>query len=450
MNWPTKTTLVYLAIGLLPLAYVIFRAFRMGAKEISSLRFCGVFLFWIGYHLSPWLAYLAGEPWESSLLVDRYIDASLLFSSLCMATFLAGHEIASGRGAEARATAPASQPTFPLEKTVTSLSVIALLLFVWGAGGMETAWRDPMPRGAGQFDVRDWDGKIRHLVGLAANLTYVVLAFLSSELIVKRLYREERRPQGLLAGSAGLVTASLHGLYGFSRLAGLPFFIFAFVALRQAGRRSWALVAASCLLALYLGTVGYYGRGLFHPGVGNFVDAVYLSQRFQAESLGDLATLGNLNMLSATEAWTKKAETSEYEPADVSVMAPRLLWNLHPFPSELVPIRPIGTDLSDIMGTWGSTGITTPAFAELYYVLGYSGCIAVLFLGMAYGWFDREATRQAGVISSMCVLLCVASLGVGLHGSLRAMTRYVLYAFLFLSFQRSVLQPLIKRWADRT
>lgn len=347
---------------------------------------------------------------------------------------------------------PRPSHVFPAaERTTGILTVIALLLFVWGAGGIEAAWKDLSPRGAGQFDLREWEGKIGHLAGLAANFINIVLAFLSSELIVKCfLHAEGGKTRSLLTGAAGLVTSSLKAFHGFSRVAGLSFFILAFVALRQPGRRSWALVIPACLLGLYLGTVGYYFRGFFYPGVGNFVEAIYSTTTVQATEVSDLISVHDFNMLSATEAWTRKAESSEYEPGDLSTNVTRLLWNLHPFPSELVPIRPIGSDLSDIMGTWGSTGITTPAFAELYYVFGYSGCVAVLFLGMAYGWFDQQATLKPGLLSLFCVFLCLASLGVGLHGSLRAMTRYVLYAFLLISFPHVVLRMPLKRWAQKT
>src|SRR5688572_15078645 len=95
--WPTDTTLHLLLMGVAIPFYELARIARLGLQEATSMRFCGVAFLWIGYHLSPWLAYL-GYTWDDFLLVPALLDRGLLFSLLCMAGFVFGHWcVMSGR-----------------------------------------------------------------------------------------------------------------------------------------------------------------------------------------------------------------------------------------------------------------------------------------------------------------------------------------------------------------
>ncbi len=435
MSWMTDGTMLYMIGGLLPLLYVALLALRNGLPELASLRFCGVLIMWIGYHLTPWIAYLTQEPWESFLLVDKYVDAALLFSSLCMAAYLAGYELVfSGRRNPSRIELGDREPA-NAEKAVLVLSVIVFLLFIYTVGGFAQAWDDPTPRGEGQFDVRDWIGRLKHSGVLAANVLGLVLAFLSSNLILERGHGGGiEKARVILVGAAGLLVASLGGFHRFSRRAGIVFIILAFVAMRRGDRRLVPLVVLSAMFGVFLGLVGYFGREFQPQGVGNFIGAAVRWDVSGVEAFGETAVGPNINLLNATDAWTKKMETMEYE-AHGSDLGLVFLWNLHPFPSEILPVIPLGTDLSDVMGTWGSVGLTTPAFAELHFVFGHFGASFILLLGMIFGMFEKRSIEQPGIMSSLYVLLCVASLGIGLHSSMRAMTRLVIYALFFLFIQ---------------
>ncbi len=435
--WPTEHTLPLLLLGLVPLLYVGLLVARGGPRELTSLRFAGIALTWVGYHLSPWLTYLSGEPWDSFLLVSAYIDTGLLFSTLCMFAFLFGYRLAMGQR-QRRGRGPRFYLLrFPLIKPewVVAVALLSLVTFVALVGGPGEAWAASHARGAGQFLPRDAVGKARQMAivllgaGNAALTTISALYLLQGRLSTTRL--------GI--GASGLLTASLKGLYGFSRGAGSPLVVFGFLCLRLKGRRGILPAVLSVLLALYVAYVGLTQRGSRNPGVGNFLSAVCES----ATTIGIGGTEyvasragGPLNPLDSMAAWTRKAQAVETEKPDRSRMALYFLWNQNPLPSEIVPLKRTGEDLARVMGTWGSVGITTPALGVLYYVFGSMGFLLAVPLGCVYGWFEGLTVREPGVVSSVCLLLCLMSFGVGLHSSVRAMTRPVVYALALVVVKR--------------
>ncbi len=91
--WPTNDTYWYLLFGLLPFLFLGYTFFRYGLAELLSLRVIVIVLIWVGYHLSPWIAYVQGTGWDNFLLVPGHIDVALLFSSLVMLAILFGYSL---------------------------------------------------------------------------------------------------------------------------------------------------------------------------------------------------------------------------------------------------------------------------------------------------------------------------------------------------------------------
>ena len=91
--WPSDNTVYLLIFGLIPLAYVILLVKKNGYQELSSLRFSGILLIWVGYQLSPWISYFTNEAWDNYLLVLDYVDVAILFSSIAMIAFLWGYSL---------------------------------------------------------------------------------------------------------------------------------------------------------------------------------------------------------------------------------------------------------------------------------------------------------------------------------------------------------------------
>jgi hypothetical protein len=133
-----------------------------------------------------------------------------------------------------------------------------------------------------------------------------------------------------------------------------------------------------------------------------------------------------VNPLDSVAAFTRIVELDSNHRYALS-MPFKLLWNLNPLPSELVPLFEIGEGLASAMGTWGNYDLTTPALAELWRVFGYWGSLGMLIVGMLCGWCEKRAVMQPSLLSLLNVLLFFAAFPVGLHSSLRPMTRPFVY-----------------------
>lgn len=431
--WPTPDTPLYLGLGLIPVLYVLMLIARLGLKEALSLRTAGVAFIWVGYHLSPWLAYISNEPWISFLLVSGHVNDGLLFSSLCMFGFIIGYGFILGYGAPPKALRKYSHLQFPKVKAkwLIWLSIISVALFIVSVGGIDEVWISSRARGAGQFDARDLAGKILHMlkvITIAFNIVVVCVAGLF-------IIQNKRKPLLQALGWLSIFIASLRMIWWFSRGAGFGFIILAFLALRVGGRRRIVLAAASIAMALYLGSVGLNERGMYSPGLGSFLQAVWTpSNNGDGAPTTMLFTTPNSNPLDAMAAWTRKTQTRHQDMPSIGDMILPFLWNLNPLPSEIFPLAKIGESLSTVMGTVGSTGLTTPALAEIYYVFGYPGSIVMAIFGAICAWFEKLTITRPGPISSIGLLLTFVSFPIGLHSSTRAMTRPVLYAYAFCVF----------------
>lgn len=420
-------SLAQLIVGLLPLGYVTWLALRFGFGEALSLRSAGVAFFWVGYHLSPWLYFLTGERWDRFLLVPDHISSGLLFSTLCSSFFLVGYSrVFTYRLARFRARSTNNQEITVRPRSVVALSLLVVLSGLVSVGGVNEFWSATSHRGAAQFDQRDAVGIAVQMIAVLNTPLTIGLAIFSGFLILQR--RQFHYQVAL--GIAGLLVAALHGMSTFSRAAGLPLIIFALLALRIRGKRALAYATAAILLALFMDSVGLNYRGSYYPGIRNYIGAAAdsFSEAIKARR-GEQWSQGFLNPLDAQAPFTRVVHIGAGHDQETNWLAFKLLLNLNPLPSGLVPPFEIGENLSVVMHTWGSTGITTPAFAELYRVFGQFGSIALLFVGLVCGWCEKRNVLRPSPLNLFNVMLFFAAFPIGLHSSLRAMTRPYIYGF---------------------
>lgn len=441
--WPTENTLFYLLLGLVPLLIVLIQAVRVDVMELLSLKFAGLFFLWIGYHYSPWYGYLSGNKWDNFLLVDKYIDQGLLFSSLAMFCYLLGFIIVSRRRPKGRLSVN-EMPSlvFPKikGKLVVTLILLSFVMFLIDSGGFVEMWRSTHPRGEGQFLQRDFLAKIFQINTVLSTFVQTALACVAALYILQ----SKRGVVRQTLGWTGILVSSLSSISAFSRGAGFSFLIFSFLSLRYKGKKALIPAIVSFAVAGYLAGVGLNERGAFYPGLGNFVDAALTANVTEKDWSAMNFPLINKNPLDAMAPWSRKADASDYEKSSVFVMGPRLLWNLNPLPSEIFPGAPLGRSLSEIMRTHGSVGITTPALAEVYYAFGIWGFLLMIPLGACYAWFEKLTVWYPGVISSICLIICFVSFPIGLHSSMRAMTRPLVYAFAII-----IIDKLLTRFKRR-
>jgi hypothetical protein len=431
--WPTDTTLPYLLLGVAPLAYVIVDGVRHGLQRMASLESAAILFLWIGYHLTPWLSF-ARSGWESFLLEPDYIDEGLLFSSLCMVFLLVGYRVglryfAGREKSEAVGQKKLVRSLVPRvrERWLLLFLALSVALFVQETGSVQEAWHSRYSRQWWYDAGNIYRARSAFLVGILTGVTNWVLAILASLYMVAGKMWKRVVPGTYIIGYFCLLIASLTSMHSFSRAVGLPLFVLAFVLLRVKGARAWLSVVMLSLLGYWMGYVALANRPNRNPGVGSYLQALASSITQGSEmSLRDESR----NPVNAMDAWTLKARSAELERVDHARSTLALIWNLHPFPSFILPVYPIGSTLTELKGTIGAVGLTTPALGELYYAAYLWGCFLMVTIGFQFSFFDVKSRYHPTPLLFVCVVLCFLSIPLGLHNDMRAMTRPLVYSLL--------------------
>ncbi|KAB2888858.1 MAG: hypothetical protein F9K32_14935 [Desulfobulbaceae bacterium] len=426
----SELTIGLLLAGILPIVIAGVQVSKEGFTGFLSLRFLSIAFIWLGYHFSPFIAYLSDIHWKSFLLVPDFVDAGLCFSTLSMCCIVVGGGLLKPRSFVSRRNKlnrPRRLQIFTISnRWLCVILIVNILLFIINVGGIDDIWSATYGRGEGQFELRLGKDKFFHVLRVLS----MPLSVFSASIATLSVLQQKKKISTNILGYLILISASLESIHSFSRAAGFPLLIFAFLVLLIKHEKGIFKATVAVFIAFFLGSVGLHHRSYYSPGLYNFIKAVeeyeFISTKNEVRVLigpGD-------NPLDAMAPWTRKTLSREQEESNsVSFdLISRLLWNLQPFPSEIVPVKSIGRDLSEVMGTWGQFRITTPAMAELYYVFGMPGALLFILLGRMFLFFDKRFFIQPDVSTTVCLLLCFVSLPVGLHSGMRAMTRPLLYA----------------------
>lgn len=438
-DFPSESDLFWLLSGLVPIAWLIYRAWRGGISEFATLGSIVLMSLWLGYHLTPWLAVPHGG-WDSWLLRPDYVTDGIRYATLSMWTFFIAYA-SWARAAQSRTSAESVIGRVNVQEHWISIgcAVVVIAVLVHRGGPIELLWSS-QPRGAGQFESRDLVGSLDRILGVFLAPTSFVLSLLAS-LYISAARNSTMLLHRLPLGVIGLFVASVDSFFNFGRGAGFACFVLAVMLIATRGTRAVLPAAFAVTLGVWLGLVGYSQRSVHMPGVANYLGAVIApdmdllrSTLFGLDSVG-APTEGGIdptaNVFNALDPWTTKAWTLERVDHDVFDGLLGVFELLQPLPSEFVSFRTrAGESLTVVLGTWGQTGITTPALAELYYLLGDAGLIFVVGFGLLAAWAQSKLRQQFGPVS--IILWAGFTLGsiIGLHQGLRAMTRPVLYALI--------------------
>jgi len=434
MVWPTESTHWYLFLGMLPLIYLAVMAFRNGLSEFFSLRVITVLILWVGYQLSPWIGFVQGDYWDSFLLSPGYLDTAILFSAVSMFAILIGYGFVFKRK-HAKYRRRAIEP-WVMPKVhwgwVVFFSFVLLSLTVFIKGGIQDFWDASYSRGEFQWEKKTVEVKFqRGLAVVVAPLVVFVTALGSLHI----LYRS-RHPIRYLVGFIAIFIAMLPTMHGFSRMAGFPLLLFAYLIFRYRVITPRSLIAMTLLVAaaMFMGNVGYEQRGNYTPGVGNyFFAALGGNQKANTVQIGGGMDPGK-NTLDATAPFTRQAEVREVMQEETGLQnLPFFLFHINPIPSGFLDPGRIGMGLAEYMGTEGRVGLTTPALADLFKTFGFGSFVVLLLLGVVFGYIDRYALRHGGMIGQIVVLLIIIGTGVSLHGGIRAWTRPIFYAAILIA-----------------
>lgn len=425
-DWPTPAGLLWLYLGAVPVLLCVVMLLANPRRIVFSTLFGFIASLWVGYHLTPLLAIRTGG-WSSFLLRAEHVETGIAYATLAMLAFLLGY-LPLMRGDPSLATRRFAgiDAFLPSTALVVALTILTFLSFLLSIGGPGQLWQADYGRGEGQFDAMT---AFRMIEGYAITATSV-LSFATALLAGMLLARRFVSPLGWI----GIAVALLQGMHGFSRTAGFPLIVLAILLIVRRGM--WAVTPAILvlLLALWLGWTGFTMRSV-NPGIGTFLAALGSpAAGLDASAVGTGSETFDpaMNPLNALDPWTTRAMTRDLDRPELGQGFLDILKILQPVPSFLVPWQlRMGDSLSVVLGTSGSTGITTPALGELYYALGYSGLLLLVPLGSFCAVVDQQFHARKRPRDAIVVVLFLIGFGTGLHSGLRAMTRPILYAVLF-------------------
>ena len=441
--------------GLFVLIAVVVKRITNGPTAILTLFMS---FFFIQYFLSIVIAFGAGY-WVSFVMIPEKITYSLYFALYCGSAIVGGYFAATiqeknsntirspiaqfrDRMGVTRSRKGEGSPQKHLRNAIALSSATLLLLFLealWTEGDLSAVFESNLPRGHGQFEVRSEIDKILEvlfaltsLIGLLGALFVGrALATLSSSSMLAYA------PLSIFL----LLICAAPLMHSFSRASGAAF-IFGAISLavyRRRGILSFIVLSLFALTGVYLSIIGITQRSVANMGVTSFLLSAIKPDWstlegfiFSTESAGPLAPSANL--LDALGPLSASIHFSGVYDAGPIAGLIWLLGILQPLPSLFLEfeLRP-GARLSKALGTFGSTGITTPALAELHYLMGYWAAFPLL----AYGAFLRKVdriSRFGGRLPLIILMLTLAGIVIGGHSGIRAFARPTIIALIIYIF----------------
>jgi hypothetical protein len=445
------------------------QALAIYAKGSSLVIKTFVGIFFVQYFLTILIVAMVGS-WSTSVISHQEINSALKFSLFCMISIIVGYSLAaiSRRSSVAVANKVSffknveflsrnSQPTMNWRKywlKVLFLIIFVVLILCLQAllfeGQLSAIFVSDLPRGFDQFESKT------NFVALASVLFSLngIFSLVPSLMLglalgsLRGLKTIAMFPVILLL----LVVCAAPLMHGFSRASGAAFIVAA-VGLAISPRRSAfnaGLILLFAGLGLYFFVIGFTQRGVAPMGVLSFVEAAIWPNPAGFDWLMTVTPSGNwvigpnINFFDAIGPLSASIHFSGKFEEGPALGFLWLIAVLQPLPSALIPMDYTpSVGLSTALGVWGSTGITTPAIAELHFLMGY-WAIVPLFI---YGWFLRAVDRGISVgghIPLLIFLLTTAGIVVSGHSGLRAFGRPTILALilLFLAGRKYHLGPL--------
>lgn len=457
-EWPDERSLTWLIIGLAPLSFLCYRVIARGRESLFDLLTLGVALIWLTYHATPWLAIPHGG-WTDSLTQPLYVSEAIRFATLAMIAYCLGYVVSEssirrsgqyGRrevghhyvsvlpkdiaygGYKGRALKEGERELLPrvsMQMLVFG-AVVVFMVHLILIGGIDELLRSSRPRGEGQFDVRIFfDEKLKQVGNVAIGVAAPIVGVLA---VLKLLdYVATKKYARVALACVVVISCSIPFVWKFSRGAGFLFVFGGLCAFAFSRRFPFLIGSVMLFVGLVFSRTGFVMRGEFYPGVLNFVEAILSSWQAsggvrEIESVFD----PTLNPFNAVDPWTAAVGYSS------SLMSATLFERLglffevlQPLPSEFVTGKwIIGEDLAWAFGTWGSTGITTPAFAELYLLFGDGGAVAVAMLGVIAARVNAAFWNKRDLPMGLLYVSIIYAFVAASHGGVRSATRPILYA----------------------
>ncbi len=422
----------FLGLGLAVLFAVI--AGTSGARaSLVNLRTIVIFLLWVQYHLSPWLYLLTGS-WDDWMLAPEFLNTAIGFSALAMVAVFVGY----GRAINNQKYDITKElKSYKISKTYAYVVIIVCMilsmsLFIISIGPSEFV-ESSFERGADQWIKRDFLGQIIvQLSTLSVIFGIIAVALASYSLVV---HKHSPIVFELMIIIVGLI-GSVSFLWKFSRVSGALLIIAAILILvltkmnigenkRQYRNRPFVLFLIA--LGVYMSFIGITHRDIYPSGVQPYLVAV-TSPTVSEMYLGtggamDDGFSATSNFLDSGSPFSRSlAGNRNLDFSFVDALV-KFFGILQPLPSGLLGVEAtVGMSVTDILGTRGQVGLTTPALAELFLLFGWPGAIVMLGFGRLLKFSDQQAA-EGRLIGVLGLAVLSGAVVVSGHSGLRAMAR---------------------------
>lgn len=295
-------------------------------------------------------------------------------------------------------------------------------------------------RGAGQFEKKSAFDQISTLLSIFAVLSGAIAA-----VCITMTYSKASSSSVIFVLPAAMVLIYLLSsplTFKFSRMSGGMFFLSA-AALQIAPTKqgSRALVQAMfVVIGSYFCLIGITHRAISPLGIWSFLEAVLDPNVDALQSILSYSPDGSrvigpsANFLDASAPFTARAWASQGEIGASWRHLKQFLLILQPLPAIFfgdADLR-VGASLSIAYGTYGRTGLTTPAMAELFVLFGYASVILGFLYGRLLKSADRMMQRKKSIWAFLVYALLIAGIVVAGHSGLRAFARPTILAMILM------------------
>jgi hypothetical protein len=433
--WPNNNT-YFILILVLPFIYWHFSIFlKNGSEYLTSLSFLFFIFIFFGYLYSPLISLLGNQPWEHNLLITERINTCMLFALLSLFFFQLGYGSPRTQKSSDYKNLEKSFNLPNVKKgTIVILAVVYLGLFVFSIDGFENLFYSSTPRYLMKLqwsEAQSFFFKFKQIINVLLPFIGIILAILSSIFIFNNQGRVVNTILVFAIGWGGIFISSIESVWGFGRDSGAMLIIFLLIYIKTTKKINYTFVISIVLLVIMLGSNGISKREYFNPGIGNFVDSFFVSSTQPSSSILSFILDPNKNPINAVNSWTLKASILDFESINYLQNSFVFLLTLNPLPSVLIFPPSIGESLAIVAGSYGYSNVTTPAFAELYYLFGFFGAVPLFFLGRLFSYYDNRLNTENSLYYFLIILVLFLSIPLSLHNGLRAASRPLIYILFF-------------------
>ncbi|MBU2927581.1 O-antigen polymerase [Winogradskyella psychrotolerans] len=418
----------YFYISLAFLIFVFFYSKKKRKLKYFSFSFIGPLIIFLQYFASYFESILKGHKYESNILRSYNIEVGLTFALLSILAFFIGFNL---KKEKFRLNSSIDFSINLFSNRILYLVLIFTLIFTLVIlGGIQNALFSIYDRG-------DWNNMLFAFSPVVVSTLMVASTIIFPIIILYAATGIVLKPKSKVLLYCIGAAASITFWYEFSRGSGIFFMLIPIADYLINKKIKLSKFILLFTISMYLSFIGFTQRKYYKGGVANYIYAVF-QPKFddQSRTIFKEEFKPVFASIDALPSFTVKVDDKHNDQETSFSLLFKLLYNLNPFPQFIMKPYPIGKDLKDMIGV--DYGITTPALAEIYYVMNYFGVVLVFCIGYLFSYFERNALNQNQFILVLTYVFLLIALVLSSHSGLRPVLKIIWYLVLFKFFLKKI------------